>query len=120
MLTRQDVFETLGGFDDALAEDYQDVDLCLRAKDQGYKTVCSAEAVLFHHESVTRGLPDPDHAPAQPAQLDLTSIDKKDPHLADTARSLSGILAFERPVLSSHAVPLDGVLSTAQGASQER
>jgi len=84
MLARRDVFETLGGFDDALAVGYQDVDLCLRAKDQGYKTLCSAEAVLFHHESVTRGLPDPDRTPPQPAQLDFTSIDKKDPHLADT------------------------------------
>ena len=106
MLTRRDVFETLGGFDDALAVGYQDVDLCLRARDQGYKTVCSAEAVLFHHESMTRGLPDLDHAPARPAQLDFTSIDEKDPHLADTVtfsnryHDLIGKDPFYSPMLS--------------------
>lgn len=84
MLVRRDVFETLGGFDDALAVGYQDVDLCLRAQKHGYKTLCSAEAVLFHHESVTRGLPDPDHTPPRPAHLDFPSIDEKDPHPEDT------------------------------------
>jgi len=106
MLARRDVFETLGGFDDALAVGYQDVDLCLRAQNQGYKTLCSAEAVLFHHESVTRGLPDPDHAPPRPAHLDLTLIDEKDPHPEDTVtfsqryHDLIGKDPFYSPMLS--------------------
>ena len=106
MLSRRDVFETLGGFDDALAVGYQDVDLCLRARSQGYKTLCNAEAVLFHHESVTRGLPDPEHTPLRPAHPDLASIDEKDPHPADTVRfskryhDLIGKDPFYPPMLS--------------------
>ena len=106
MLTRRDVFETLGGFDDALAVGYQDVDLCLRAQNQGYKTLCSAEAVLFHHESVTRGLSDPDRTPPRPAHLDLTLIDEKDPHPGDTVtfsqryHELIGKDPFYSPMLS--------------------
>ena len=85
---------------------YQDVDLCLRAKDQGYKTLCSAEAVLFHHESVTRGLPGPDHTPPRPADLDLTSIDENDPHPEDTitfSKRYHGLIGkdpFYPPMLS--------------------
>ncbi len=69
MLIRRDVFETLRGFDEALAVGFGDVDLCLRAANEGYKSLCSAEAVLFHHESVSR---------------DILFADEKDPHPADT------------------------------------
>ena len=86
MLTRRDVFEALGGFDDALAVGYQDVDLCLRAHNQGFKSICSAEAVLFHHESVSRGAVGLKHEAPGPVHLDFTAIDEKDPHPADSAR----------------------------------
>ena len=69
MLTRRDVFETLKGFDEAIAVGFGDVDLCLRAANEGYQSLCSAEAVLFHHESVSR---------------DILFADEKDPHPADT------------------------------------
>ncbi|MCH1521656.1 MAG: hypothetical protein L7T80_02370 [Arenicellales bacterium] len=69
MLTRREVFESLRGFDEALAVGFQDVDLCLRAANKGYQSLCSAEAVLFHHESLSR---------------DVLHADEKDPHPADT------------------------------------
>lgn len=69
MLTRRDVFETLKGFDETLAVGFQDVDLCLRATNQGYQSLCSAEAVLFHHESLSRN---------------VLHADEKDPHPLDT------------------------------------
>ena len=106
MLTRRDVFEALGGFDDALAVGYQDVDLCLRARNQGYRIICSAEAVLFHHESVSRGVVDLKHEIPTPAHLDLTVVDEKDPHPADTVtfseryRHIIGKDPFYPPMLS--------------------
>ena len=106
MLTRRDVFEVLSGFDDALAVGYQDVDLCLRARNQGFKSICNAEAVLFHHESVSRGVVDLRHEAPSPVDLDLTSIDGKDPHPADTVtfseryRHLIGNDPFYPPMLS--------------------
>ena len=106
MLTRRDVFEVLSGFDDALAVGYQDVDLCLRARKQGFKSICNAEAVLFHHESVSRGVVDLRHEAPSPVDLDLTSIDEKDPHPVDTVtfseryRHIIGNDPFYPPMLS--------------------
>jgi len=49
-------FDAIGGFD---AERYPielgDIDLCLRLRQRGWKTVFTPEAVLKHHESATRG-----------------------------------------------------------------
>jgi hypothetical protein len=106
MLTRRDVFEALSGFDDALAVGYQDVDLCLRARKQGFKSICNAEAVLFHHESVSRGVVDLRHEAPSPVDFDLTSIDEKDPHPVDTVtfseryRHIIGNDPFYPPMLS--------------------
>ncbi len=54
LLTRRDVFEAVGGFDDTLAVGFGDVDLCLRTGNLGYKILCDGEAVLIHHESASR------------------------------------------------------------------
>jgi GT2 family glycosyltransferase len=53
--TRRDVFDELGGFDDSLGVDLNDVDYCLRARKAGYRTIYDASACLVHHESPSRG-----------------------------------------------------------------
>lgn len=55
MVVRRTVFERLGGFDEAYPSAYNDVDLCLRAREAGFATVYAAEARLTHHESRTYG-----------------------------------------------------------------
>lgn len=55
MMMRRQVFEELGGFDEALAVAFNDVDLCLRAREKGYLIVYTPYALLYHHESATRG-----------------------------------------------------------------
>jgi GT2 family glycosyltransferase len=55
MMTRRDLFERLGGFDENLRVAFNDVDYCLRAREQGYLIVYTPYAVLYHHESGTRG-----------------------------------------------------------------
>lgn len=55
MATRRDVFEQLGGFDEALGLDFNDVDYCLRARRRGLRVVLEANAELVHHESPSRG-----------------------------------------------------------------
>lgn len=55
MLIRRGVFESIGGFDEAIAVGYGDVDLCLRVGKQGLRTLFCAHAELLHHESYTRG-----------------------------------------------------------------
>lgn len=48
-------FEAVGGFDEELAVAYNDVDLCFKLVEAGYYNVVRNDAVLIHHESVSRG-----------------------------------------------------------------
>jgi GT2 family glycosyltransferase len=54
---RKSVFNELSGFDEAFPVNYNDVDLCLRARQSGYLIVFEPRAVLRHDEcrSRTRG-----------------------------------------------------------------
>jgi glycosyltransferase involved in cell wall biosynthesis/LmbE family N-acetylglucosaminyl deacetylase len=56
MVMRRTVFESVGGFNETdLAVAYNDVDLCLRIGEQGLRIVWTPYALLYHHESLTRG-----------------------------------------------------------------
>jgi GT2 family glycosyltransferase len=49
-------FDAVGGFDsENLPIELNDVDLCLRLGEGGWKTVCLSEVTLFHAESASRG-----------------------------------------------------------------
>jgi len=54
MAMRADIFHQLGGFDAAFPNNYNDVDLCLRATAAGYRVVCLAVDGLIHDECGTR------------------------------------------------------------------
>jgi GT2 family glycosyltransferase len=56
MVLRKQVFDEAGGFDEAnLPVSYNDVDLCLRLRERGYRVLWTPYAELFHKESATRG-----------------------------------------------------------------
>ncbi len=56
MLVTRTCFTALGGFDEhAFAIAYNDVDLCIRSRQAGFRTVWTPFATLIHHESVSRG-----------------------------------------------------------------
>lgn len=69
LLVRADVFREVGGFDSRYEVGFGDADLCLRIRARGYKVILDTQAMLIHHESVTRG----------------KSLDR-DPHRPDTYR----------------------------------
>ena len=48
------LFGELGGFDDRFPENYNDVDLCLRARAAGWRVIYEAGAILRHREATTR------------------------------------------------------------------
>ncbi|MEI6809477.1 MAG: glycosyltransferase family 2 protein [bacterium] len=55
MAIRKDLFLEVGGFDEVnLPVNFNDVDLCLRLQEKGYKNVWTPFAELYHHESATR------------------------------------------------------------------
>jgi GT2 family glycosyltransferase len=90
LLIRGSVFREIGGFDETIAVGYGDVDLCLRAAMQGYRTLFCAHAKLLHHESFTRGR------------------HHEDPHPEDSARFLAkwrGLFATGDPYFNPNLSP---------------
>jgi GT2 family glycosyltransferase len=53
---RREVFESVGGLDaEALAVAFNDIDLCLRIREAGWRILWTPLAALYHHESASRG-----------------------------------------------------------------
>lgn len=64
LLIRTSVWDELGGLDEAFAVAFNDVDLCLRVRDAGYRIVWTPYAELYHYESKSRGGDEKDPAKA--------------------------------------------------------
>ena len=59
LVMRRSVWDEVGGLDEVdLAVAFNDVDLCLKISAAGYRNVLCVDAVLIHHESVSRGAED--------------------------------------------------------------
>ncbi|MEQ9814016.1 MAG: glycosyltransferase family 2 protein [Azospirillaceae bacterium] len=54
-LVRRETFEALGGFDETFTFGYEDVDLCLRARQAGWRVRCVQAPESLHFESMTPG-----------------------------------------------------------------
>lgn len=54
MAMRREVYEEVGGFFIGLPGSFNDVDLCFKVRQRGYRLVWLAETRSFHFESVTR------------------------------------------------------------------
>ena len=59
MAMRREVYDELGGFDEAYQLTFSDITFCLKAIERGYRVVYNPFACLVHHEGGTRG----DHIP---------------------------------------------------------
>lgn len=55
MAVKRRVFEAVGGFDERLAIAYNDIDLCLRVREAGFRVLYEPGLEAIHHESKTRG-----------------------------------------------------------------
>lgn len=58
LLVRKNVFLEVGGLDEGLSVAFNDIDLCLRVRARGYRNIWTPYAVLYHHESASRGYED--------------------------------------------------------------
>ncbi len=58
LMCRREVFEQVGGLDEELTVAYNDVDLCLKLLEKGYRNLYLPHVVLYHHESKSRGYED--------------------------------------------------------------
>lgn len=54
LMIRKALFQEIGGFNEHFFTAYQDVDLCLRLRARGLRVICTPQALLLHHESISR------------------------------------------------------------------
>lgn len=54
LAVRRDTFWAVGGFDEAFAASFNDIDFCLRLGERGLRVLCAPAARLVHHETVSR------------------------------------------------------------------
>jgi GT2 family glycosyltransferase len=55
LLTLRDLFLKMGGFDEKFVNGYEDVDLCLRVREAGFRVLYCPDSVVYHYGSVTEG-----------------------------------------------------------------
>ncbi|WP_457799137.1 glycosyltransferase family 2 protein [Methylocystis sp. S23] len=56
LMVARSKFEAVDRFDEIhLPVDLNDVDLCLRLAERGWRTICHSQVVLIHHQSASRG-----------------------------------------------------------------
>jgi O-antigen biosynthesis protein len=54
LMTKNEIFKSVGGFEEGFAINYNDIDYCLKVFTEGYRIVLAAGAQLCHYESVSR------------------------------------------------------------------
>ena len=55
LLIKRSVFNEIDKFDEGYINCFEDIDLCLKARENGYKIIYNPEVLIFHYESKTPG-----------------------------------------------------------------
>lgn len=58
LMCRREVFKTVGGFEEELTVAFNDIDLCFKMIEKGYRNIYLPHVVLYHYESKSRGFED--------------------------------------------------------------
>ena len=58
LMVKKEVYDKIGGFEEQLSVAFNDVDFCLRAKEEGYLIVYDPLVEAWHYESKSRGAED--------------------------------------------------------------
>lgn len=58
LMMRKSVFNEINGFDESFEVAFNDVDLCMRIREEGYLIVWTPYAEAYHYESISRGYED--------------------------------------------------------------
>lgn len=83
LIVRKELYAQVNGLNEKdLAVAFNDVDFCLKVRELGLRNIYCAEAVLYHHESVSRGL---DISPEKKARFEneLAYLKKNWAHYID-------------------------------------
>lgn len=58
MIVKRSVFDEIGGLDESFKVAFNDIDFCMKIRENGYLIVYNPYAELYHYESKSRGLED--------------------------------------------------------------
>lgn len=83
MMVEKRKFEQVGGFDEAFAVAFNDVELCFRLREAGYQNVLRNDVCLVHHESASRGSDFRDEGKLRRLIAERTLLWEKHPLYAD-------------------------------------
>ena len=54
LLIKKDLYDEVGGLDDEYIYNYEDIDLCFKIQEKGYKVIYSPKSKLYHYYQATR------------------------------------------------------------------
>ncbi|MDO5146369.1 MAG: glycosyltransferase [Eubacteriales bacterium] len=80
LMIKKSKFYEIGGFDESLAVAYNDVDLCFSLLEAGYYNVVRNDAILYHHESLSRGYDTVDEKKMRRLEEERNKLYKKHPN----------------------------------------
>lgn len=81
LIVSKNKFEEVNGFDEDLRIAYNDVDFCFKLYEHGYYNVLRNDAILYHHESASRGLDDIDPEKQKRLMQERITLYNKHPNL---------------------------------------
>ena len=55
LLIPRSLFDECGGFDEAYVNGYEDIDLCMQARQRGRKVACCTSAFIYHYAQISEG-----------------------------------------------------------------
>lgn len=79
MMIPREIFEEIGGFDENYRLVFNDIELCLRAQQHGYRIVYTPYPRLIHHEGKSRGKYNPPADIIRASEFMKPMIQKGDP-----------------------------------------
>ena len=83
LMTRADVFHQVGGFNETtFAVAFNDIDLCLKIREKGYRVIYTPHALLYHHEAFSKTVKDliPDSNEVKAMQAKWKAVIETDPY----------------------------------------
>jgi len=101
LMVKKDKYEAVGGFDSLLRVTFNDVDLCLKLRESGWKSVYVPYVELYHHESLSVGKGATRDAEelkkAATHMLDRWGADiARDPYYNDNLSKIDGFYMFKQ------------------------
>jgi hypothetical protein len=119
-LMRREVYDELGGFDEAYRLSFSDIALCMNAWKAGYRVVYAAQARLVHHESYTRQREDWPEDLERLVQFLEGQHFLEDPFFHPELNAASPIPAVRPPFDPAPAAVLRDYLARVMAASRAR